>query len=58
MCVVATRAAFAGRVPVSLMVSAAKEGESGTCGRIIKMHHAGEFGAVVAVATDRELCES
>jgi 3-demethoxyubiquinol 3-hydroxylase len=31
---------------VSLMVSAAKEGERGTCSRIIKVDHAGEFGAV------------
>jgi hypothetical protein len=45
-CVIATRAAFAGRVSVSLMVSAAKEGERGTCSRIIKVDHAGEFGAV------------
>jgi demethoxyubiquinone hydroxylase (CLK1/Coq7/Cat5 family) len=31
---------------VSLMVSAVKEGERGTCSRIIKVNHAGEFGAV------------
>jgi ubiquinone biosynthesis monooxygenase Coq7 len=31
---------------VSLMVSAAKEGARGTCSRIIKVNHAGEFGAI------------
>lgn len=31
---------------MSLMVCAAKEGERGTCSRIIKVNHAGEFGAV------------
>jgi ubiquinone biosynthesis monooxygenase Coq7 len=45
-CVAATRAAFAGRVSVSMMVGAAKDGERGTCSRMIKVNHAGEFGAV------------
>jgi ubiquinone biosynthesis monooxygenase Coq7 len=28
------------------MIGALKEGQQGTCGRIIKVNHAGEFGAV------------
>jgi ubiquinone biosynthesis monooxygenase Coq7 len=31
---------------VTLIVGAVQEGERGTCGRIIKVDHAGEFGAV------------
>jgi ubiquinone biosynthesis monooxygenase Coq7 len=31
---------------VSLIVDAEKDGERGTCSRIIKVNHAGEFGAV------------
>ena len=31
---------------MSVMIRAAKEGERGTCSRIIKVNHAGEFGAV------------
>jgi hypothetical protein len=36
----------AGWVSVSLIVDAEKDGECGTCSRIIKVNHAGEFGAV------------
>jgi hypothetical protein len=40
---------------VSVMVRAAKEGERGTCSRIIKVNHAGEFGAAFNPGNDSQI---